>query len=192
MVNFDTRIQFLKGVGEARAKSLAKQGIYSIGDLLRNYPRAYEDWNNTTLLRDAQINESICVRAIVAQNPQVVKINGGRILVKTVISDGSDYIPVTFFNNKYVKDQLIEDQEYLFYGKITLDKYNNKTMLSPRFEKSLEKQRIRPIYKATAAIPSKTTERLVETALREIKGNVQEIIPEYIVKKYRLMSFEEA
>ena len=192
MVNFDTRIQFLKGVGETRAKSLAKQGIYSIGDLLRNYPRAYEDWNNTTLLRDAQINENICVRAIVAQNPQVVKINGGRILVKTVISDGSDYIPVTFFNNKYVKDQLNEDQEYLFFGKITLDKYNNKTMLSPRFEKSLEKQRIRPIYKATSSMPSKTTERLVETALREIKGNVQEIIPEYIVKKYRLMSFEEA
>ncbi len=192
MVNFDTRIQFLKGVGEARAKSLAKQGIYSIGDLLRNYPRAYEDWNNTTFLRDAQINENICVRAIVAQNPQVVKINGGRILVKTVISDGSDYIPVTFFNNKYVKDQLIEDQEYLFFGKITLDKYNNKAMLSPRFEKSLEKQRIRPIYKATASMPSKTTERLVETALREIKGNIQEIIPEYIVKKYRLMSFEEA
>ncbi len=192
MVNFDTRIQFLKGVGEARAKSLAKQGIYSIGDLLRNYPRAYEDWNNTTLLRDAQINENICVRAIVAQNPQVVKINGGRILVKTVISDGSDYISVTFFNNKYVKDQLIEDQEYLFFGKITLDKYNNKCMLSPRFEKSLEKQRIRPIYKATASMPSKTTERLVETALREIKGNVQEIIPEYIVKKYRLMSFEDS
>ncbi len=192
MVNFDTRIQFLKGVGEARAKSLAKQGIYSIGDLLRNYPRAYEDWNNTTLLRDAQVNESICVRAIVAQNPQIVKINGGRILVKTVISDGSDYINVTFFNNKYVKDQLVEDQEYLFFGKITLDKYNNKAMLSPRFEKSLEKQRIRPVYKATASMPSKTTERLVETALREIKGNVQEIIPEYIVKKYRLMSFEEA
>ena len=192
MVNFDTRIQFLKGVGEARAKSLAKQGIYSIGDLLRNYPRAYEDWNNTTLLRDAQINENICVRAIVAQNPQVVQISGGRILVKTVISDGSDYIPVTFFNNKYVKDQLIEDQEYLFFGKITLDKYNNKTMLSPRFEKSLEKQRIRPIYKATSSMPSKTTERLVETALREIKGNIQEIIPRYIVKKYRLMNFEDA
>ncbi len=192
MVNFDTRVQFLKGVGEARAKSLEKQGIYSIGDLLRNYPRTYEDWNNTTLLRDAQVNESICVRAIIAQNPQVVKINGGRILVKTVISDGSDYIPVTFFNNKYVKDQLVEDQEYLFFGKITIDKYNNKTMLSPRFEKSLEKQRIRPIYKATSSMPSKTTERLVETALREIKGNVQEIIPEYIVKKYRLMSFEEA
>ncbi|MGN1317197.1 MAG: ATP-dependent DNA helicase RecG [Acutalibacteraceae bacterium] len=192
MVNFDTRIQFLKGVGEARAKTLAKQGIYSVGDLLRNYPRAYEDWNTTTLLRDARINESICVRAIVAQAPKVVTISGGRILVKTVISDGSDYIPVTFFNNKYVKDQLVEDVEYLFFGKVTFDKYNNKTMLSPRFEKSLDKQRIRPVYKASAALPSKTTERLVETALREVKGNVPEIIPEYIVKKYRLMGFEEA
>ncbi len=192
MVNFDTRIQFLKGVGEARAKTLAKQGIYSVGDLLRNYPRAYEDWNTTTLLRDARINESICVRAFVAQKPQVVNISGGRILVKTAISDGSDYIPVTFFNNKYVKDQLVEDEEYLFFGKVTLDKFNNKTMLSPRFEKSLDKQRIRPVYKATTALPSKTTERLVETALREVKGNVPEIIPEYIIKKYRLMGFEEA
>lgn len=192
MVNFDTRIQFLKGVGEARAKTLAKQGIYSVGDLLRNYPRAYEDWNTVTLLRDARINESICVRAVVAQNPRVVTVSGGRILVKTVISDGSDYIPVTFFNNKYVKDQLVEDVEYLFFGKLTLDKYNNKTMLSPRFEKSLDKQRIRPVYKASTALPSKTTERLVETALREVKGNIPEIIPEYIVKKYRLMGFEEA
>ena len=192
MVNFDTRIQFLKGVGEARAKTLAKQGIYSVGDLLRNYPRAYEDWNTVTLLRDARINESICVRAVVAQNPQVVTVSGGRILVKTVISDGSDYIPVTFFNNKYVKDQLVEDVEYLFFGKVTLDKYNNKTMLSPRFEKSLDKQRIRPVYKASSAMPSKTTERLTETALREVKGNIPEIIPEYIVKKYRLMGFEEA
>jgi RecG-like helicase len=118
---------------------------------LRNYPRAYEDWNNTKALRDCEINENVCIKAIVAEMPRVVQLNGGRILVKTVIADGSDYIPVTFFNNKYVKDQLKEDEEYLFYGKITLDKYGNKNMLSPRFEKSLDKQRISPIYKATAA-----------------------------------------
>lgn len=134
----------------------------------------------------------MCVKAIVAEKPQLVRISGGRFLVKTVISDMTSYIPITFFNNKYVKDQLVEDEEYLFFGKITLDKCDNKTMLSPRFEKSPEKQRIRPIYKATSAIPSKTTERLTESALREIKGNLPEILPEYIVKKYRLMGFEES
>ena len=192
MADFDTGVQFIKGVGETRAKSLAKQGVYSIGDVLRNYPRAYEDWNNVKLLRDVEIGENVCIKAIVAQRPQVVKINGGRILVKTVVSDGSDYIPVTFFNNKYVKDQLVEDEEYLFFGKITKDKYNNKTMLSPRFEKKPEKQRIRPVYKATAAMPSKVTERIVENALEEIKGSLPEIIPDYIIKKYKLMGFEDA
>ncbi len=191
MVDFDTRVQFLKGVGDARAKTLSKQGIYSVGDLLRNYPRAYEDWNNVEPLRQAQTGINICVRAVVAERPQVIRRNGGKFLVKTVIADGTDYISVTFFNNKYVKDQLIEDEEYLFYGKITLDKYGARTMLSPRFEKSLEKQRIRPVYKATSALSSKTIEKLTETALREIKGNLKEIIPDYLIKKYRLMEFEK-
>lgn len=192
MVDLDTRVQFLKGVGEARAKTLAKQGIYSVGDLLRNYPRAYEDWDNVTPIRDAEINENVCLKAIIAERPAVVRINGGKILVKTAIADGTDYMHIVFFNNKYVKDQLIENEEYLFFGKITQDKYGAKTMLSPRFEKSPEKQRIRPVYKATSALSSKTVERLTENALREIKGNIPEIIPDYVIKKYKLMGFEDA
>lgn len=192
MADLDTRVQFLKGVGEARAKTLAKQGIFSVGDLLRNYPRAYEDWNNVTSIRDAGINESVCLKAIIAERPTVVRINGGKILVKTAIADGTDYMHIVFFNNKYVKDQLIENEEYLFFGKITQDKYGAKTMLSPRFEKSPEKQRIRPVYKATSALSSKTVERLTENALREIKGNLPEFIPDYVIKKYKLMGFEDA
>ncbi len=192
MAELDTRVQFLKGVGEARAKTLAKQGIYSVGDLLRNYPRAYEDWNNITTIRDAEINENVCLKAVIAERPAVVRINGGKMLVKTAIADGTDYMHIVFFNNKYVKDQLIEDEEYLFFGKITQDKYGAKTMLSPRFEKSPEKQRIRPVYKATSALSSKTIERLTENALREIKGKIPEIIPDYVIKKYKLMGFEDA
>ena len=145
MVNLDSRIQYLKGVGEARAKVFAKQNIYSVSDLLRNYPRTYEDWNFVTPMRDAQINESVCLKAVVAEPPSVVTIKGGKILVKTSIADGTDYMPIVFFNNKYVKDQLKENEEYLFFGKVTQDKYGARTMLSPRFEKAGDKQRISPI-----------------------------------------------
>ena len=192
MSDLSTRVQFLKGVGEARAKTLAKQGIYNVGDLLRNYPRAYEDWNNVTLIKDARINENVCLKAVIAERPVAVRINGGKILVKTAIADGSDYMHIVFFNNKYVKDQLTENEEYLFFGKITEDKYGAKTMLSPRFEKSPEKQRIRPVYKATSALPSKTVERITGTALKQTKGQLKEFIPSYIVEKYKLMEFEEA
>ena len=57
MADLETRVQFIKGVGEARAKTFAKQNIFSINDLLRNYPRAYEDWNSVVSIRDAEINE---------------------------------------------------------------------------------------------------------------------------------------
>ncbi len=192
MADLETRVQFIKGVGEARAKTFAKQNIFSINDLLRNYPRAYEDWNSVVSIRDAEFNENVCLKAIVAERPSAVRINGGKILVKTAIADGTDYMHIVFFNNKYVKDQLQENEEYLFFGKITRDKYGAKTMLSPRFEKSPEKQRIRPVYKATSALPSKTTERITEKALEQVKGNVPEFIPRYIIEKYRLMGFEEA
>ena len=192
MVNLDSRIQYLKGVGEARAKVFAKQNIYSVSDLLRNYPRTYEDWNFVTPMRDAQINKSVCLKAVVAEQPSVVTIKGGKILVKTSIADGTDYMPIVFFNNKYVKDQLKENEEYLFFGKVTQDKYGARTMLSPRFEKAGDKQRIRPIYKATTSLPSKTTERITEAALKEIEGNIPEIIPQYLINKYRLMPFGQA
>ncbi len=192
MAQLDTRIEFIKGVGKKRAETFEKRGIYSINDLLRNYPRAYEDWNFITPIRDAVVGETACFKAFVAENPTVAIISGGRILVKTAIADGTDYMYITFFNNKYVKDQLKENEEYLFYGKVSEDKYGAKNMISPRFEKSPDKNRIRPIYKSTSTLSSKTVEKLTEQALKDVQGNIKEIIPGYLIQKYKLMSFEHA
>ncbi len=192
MAQLDTRIEFIKGVGKKRAETFEKKGIYSVDDLLRNYPRNYEDWNFITPIRDAVVGETACFRAVVAENPTIARISGGRILVKTAIADGTDYMHIVFFNNKYVKDQLIENEEYLFYGKVTEDKYCAKTMTSPRFEKAADKNRIRPIYKSSASLPSKTIERLTEQALKDVEGNIKEIIPKYLIQKYKLMGFEHS
>ena len=192
MVEFDTRIKFLKGVGETRAKLLEKLGIFSIGALLRYYPKRYEDWNTLTKIADAEINETVCLKATVIDRVSEVKINGGKILTKTTISDYSGYLPIVFFNNKYVKNSLSENEEYLFFGKITKDKYGNRTLNAPRFEKAGEKQRLRPIYKASGTLTSKSIEKLVETALKEIKGNVKEVLPQNLISKYKLLSLEEA
>lgn len=191
-VEYNTRIQFLKGVGETRAKALQKLGIYSVGSLLRYYPRSYEDWENITPINKVSINETVCIKATVAERVTEVRISGGRTLTKTAIADGTDFLSLVFFNNKYIKNQLVENEEYLFFGKVTLDKYGAKTMLSPRIEKALEKQRIRPVYRASGSLTSKNIERLTETALKEFKENAAEVIPDGIMKKYRLMPLYEA
>ena len=192
MVEIDTRVQFLKGVGETRAKHLEKLGIFSIGALLRYYPKRYEDWNTVTKISDAVVNETVCIKAIVIERPSEVKIKGGRILTKTTISDMNGCLPIVFFNNKYVKNSLKENEEYLFFGKVTLDKYGSRTMLSPKFELAGEKQRLRPIYKANSNLTSKNIEKLTEVALKEIKGNIKEVLPENLVSKYKLLSLEQS
>ena len=192
MVELDTRIKFLKGVGETRAKHLEKLGIFSIGALLRYYPKRYEDWNTITKISEAQINETVCIKATVIERVSEVRVKSGKLLTKTTISDMAGYMPIVFFNNKYVKNSLKENEEYLFFGKVTLDTYKNKTMLSPRFEIAGEKQRLRPIYKANSNLTSKSIEKLVESALKEIKGNIKEVLPDYLISKYKLMSLEDA
>ena len=191
MVEYDTRVKYLKGVGEARSKELSKLGIFSVGSLLRFYPRAYEDWSKITKIKDAPVGENLCFSAEVLDRVHDIKISGGRLLSKTVIADGSGYVPLVFFNNKYISDTLKEGSEYLFFGKLSRDKNGEVSMLAPRVEKP-EKQRIRPIYKASSKMPSKTLERFVETALREIDGNIKEILPEWLIEKYRLMPLYDA
>ena len=42
-VDLETAVQYLKGVGPRRARSLSALGIATVGDLLRHYPRRHED-----------------------------------------------------------------------------------------------------------------------------------------------------
>lgn len=191
MVEYDTRVQYLKGVGENRAKELSKLGIFSVGSLLRFYPRAYEDWSAVTPLNDAPVNENICVRAIVTDNLTESRTKGDKLLSKTFIADGSGYVSLVFFNNKYVKNSLEKGGEYLFYGKLTKDKNGGVSMIAPRFESAPEKQRIRPVYKATAKLSSKTIEKFTATALSEL-SECPDPLPQYLIDRYRLMPLKEA
>ncbi len=192
MVEYNTRIQYLKGVGEERAKAFMKLGVFSVGSLLRFYPKTYEDWSKTTPINSAEISKPVCLKAFVLNPVTEARVKGNMLISKTIISDGTGYIQLVFFNNKYIKNTLKENEEYLFFGKLTRDKNGGTQMIAPRTEKAPEKQRIRPVYCATAKLNSKTIEKITETALREIKGNIPEILPAELIKKYRLPTEEEA
>ena len=43
MADLNTDVRYIKGIGEAKAKSLGKLGIATLGDLINWFPRRYED-----------------------------------------------------------------------------------------------------------------------------------------------------
>ena len=59
MISLDTDIRYIKGVGEARAKLMAKLGIFTLRDLVSYFPRAYEDRTAVKTRANAQVGETV-------------------------------------------------------------------------------------------------------------------------------------
>ena len=117
-MELNASIKYLKGVGEKRAAMLAKLGIFTLWDLLTFYPRTYEDWSKITSIKDAPINETVCIKAIVGMPCKEHRIRKGMTLYKTEVTDGEMLLDITFFNNPYSAKKLEQGKEYLFFGKI--------------------------------------------------------------------------
>ena len=90
MPELTTDIRYIKGVGEQRAKALGRLGIRTLGDLLRYFPRAYEDRTVVRPIAELLPEETACVRAMVATDPRLTHVRRGLDLVKLRIVDESD------------------------------------------------------------------------------------------------------
>ena len=188
----DVHIQYLKGVGPARAKLFEKLGITTVSALLRFFPRTYENWKDTVSILEAAPDTQVCIKAIVAQMPEEHRTAGGKILTKTTATDGTWVMTLTFFNNRYVKNQLEEGQEYLFFGKIQDSVYGGREMLSPRFVKAEGGTGLHPVYHQTQSLNAKAIAKCVRTALDSYSSLLPETLPEELIKKYRLLPLREA
>ncbi len=187
----NTNIQYLKGVGEKRAKILNKLGIFTVGDLLRFYPRDYMDWSKITDIVSAPFDINCCVKAIVNHKPRGAKIRKGMTIYKTVATDGEALMDITIFNNKYAAEALEAGKEYLFYGKVS-GNFRRREMTSPMIEPAESGVGIRPIYHQSAGINSKAIEKLVKQAYEQKNDYFTDAIPQSLRDKLCLTEINNA
>ncbi|MBQ6019321.1 MAG: DEAD/DEAH box helicase, partial [Clostridia bacterium] len=192
-MDFYSDIQYVKGVGASRARLFRRLGIGTVGDALRYYPRAYEDWSRVYSPSDAPAGVVCCVRGVLAYPPETRRIAGNRILVKTALVDEGAYLDIVFFNNKYVADKLKQGEEYLFFGKPEPDPYGGGLqMVSPQFQPvSDEGTGLHPIYRQTESLNSRAIAKVIRAALDGV-GELTDPVPENIIRKYRLLPLREA
>ncbi len=190
-MKFSDDIKYIKGVGEARAEGFRSLGVSTVGELLRFYPRAYEDWSKILPISQCVIGENVCIKGTVMFPVKNERVRGGMLIAKATVTDGDDVIAATFFNNKYIDKMLKSGEEYLFYGKLTLGKFSAREMVTPLFVKSEKSVEIRPIYPQNKLITSKIVQSAVQNALAKIEA-VPDYLPDYILKKYKLVSLDKA
>lgn len=181
-------ITYLKGVGPKRAELYKKIGVETVEQLTELYPRDYVDFTAPRSIAQVQPNEVCAFRAFVARKISPFSEYARMAIYKAVLTDETGSITAVFFNAKYTFEKLRENEEYLFYGKITGDLIGLQVS-SPMFV-GVNEGGLLPKYPLTAGLTNNMVSQNIKTALTMVKQ--QESLPEHIREKYSLLTKSDA
>ena len=188
MATLNTDIRYIKGVGEARAKSLAKLGITDLRSLLSYFPRAYDDRRAYKKIADLVPGEMSCVCAVVAGEAKLSRVRKGLDLVKLRAVDETGALELTYFNQSYLKNTFHTGDAYVFFGRAE-GTPSRPQMTNPLFEREGAHQitgRIMPIYPLTAGVSQSMLYKAVEQGLAACVDELPDILPEDVRLVYQL------
>lgn len=175
-------IQFIKGVGPAKAKLLLNLGISTVEDLLYFFPNRYEDRSSFLPISKLEIGK---MQSMTGKVLAVGKRNfySKNKTFEIAVGDNSGKIYCAWFNQPYLDKYFKVGQEIVFYGKVDMFR-NRLQMVQPDFElitdedRSLNMGRIVPIYSLTKGISQKYLRRIIESCLTEHAAQLKDIIPQ--------------
>jgi ATP-dependent DNA helicase RecG len=193
---FDTKIEFLKGVGAQRAELLNKElGIFTYGDLIEYYPFRHEDRSKFHYTRD--LNEEMPAAQIKGRLTSIETIGSGhkqRLVAN--FQDATGNMELLWFQgvNWFLKSLRING-EYIVYGKPTMFggrfsiTHPEIELINPAKDQS---GYFMPVYSLTEKlrkkfIDSKLIASWQKNLLQIADPYISETLPKEIIEKYRLV-----
>lgn len=184
----------LYGVGKAKAAAYASLGVFTVGDLLYFFPRAYENRGNIVPLSLSRSDIKNAIVMTVATEPRISLIRRGMSLLKFRAFDESGSCEITYFNQNYLKDKFHIGETFRFWGKV--ERLGKKiSMISPIAEPYTESVPLPPlasIYKMTDGLSQKVISTHILSALTLAREILPDHLPEHIRKKYDLCTLHFA
>ena len=187
-------MQFVKGVGPNNLPLLQKLGINTLGDLITFFPRNYEDRSKPKKINELVDGEEALIDVICASQMNETRFARNKVILKMLVRDETGDCVLTWFNQTYLKNKFKVGERYQFYGKVSV-KYGRIEMARPVFDKEgLNKNtgKIIPIYPLTYKLSQNKLRSIIENGLKLVLGQLEETIPEYILKAYNLEGINTA
>lgn len=195
----DTDVQFLPGVGPRRASLLKSElGVATVGDLLRTFPFRYID--RSTIQSIASIQSTSAYIQILAQVVSS-QVKGKKLSV--MVQDQSGAMELVFFRGiKYTYDRLKPGSVFLFFGKP--NQFNGRfNMVHPEIDNPPSQGAsgfsgvLTGVYNSTdrlrgGGVTGKVMNRLMAEAIDLAIGDVEETLPEYVLREKGLVPLRYA
>ena len=160
-----------------------------MGDLLSDFPRAYEDRSKVLPIARLMEGEAACVCAMITTEPELSRIRKGMELLRFRIADASGSMLVTYFNQAWMKNRLRRGDTYIFYGKVQVTGRTfafTNPIFEPEAEMGRVTGRIMPVYRLTGGISQRDMTQAVRRVLGEPGMTFPNALPERVERENRL------
>jgi ATP-dependent DNA helicase RecG len=199
---FNTKLEYLRGVGAQRAQLLGKElGLFTYGDLIQRYPFRYLDrtqFYNVVDLHDdmqfVQVKGVLRGREVIGEGPKK------RMVAK--VGDASGELDLVWFKGvNYLEKVVKNHQEYIVFGKPTM--FNGRPQMAhPELEEVSEQKAgqsfLQPVYNTSDKlrnyhrVDSKAIMRMVSDLLKIALPQITETLSPELIQQYALMGKAEA
>ena len=199
----DTEVQYLPGVGPKRAALLRSElEVVTVGDLLRVYPFRYVDRSSIQKIADVRSENAYVQILGTVVSSEMPQGKGAKRLTVTV-QDTSGAMELVFFKGiKYTYERLKPGGTFLFFGKPSV--FNGRiNMVHPEIDNPPSEGAmyysgtLTGVYNSTdklrnAGISARVMNKLMAEAIDLAIGDLQETLPEYILKEKGLVPLRYA
>ena len=193
LMNLNTPVNKLKGIGDKTTALFNKLHIYTYEDLINYFPREYMNYEAPVGVSDIKIGniQTVTGHLSAVNGP----ITAGRYkIITAVLKDGLNTLEIMFFNQPYIKKMLKVGGVYLFRGKV-IQKGTRLIMQSPRIFSRNDYDELMghpvPVYSLTSGLSGKTVTKAVNSALQDIQWD-DEIFPASALQELDIVSHSKA
>ncbi|GEO66250.1 ATP-dependent DNA helicase RecG [Levilactobacillus spicheri] len=183
MASLSDSVASLNGVGPKRVQALKELDIENVNDLLTYFPFRYEDLQAKD---PAELTDQakVTLKGTVAAEPVLTRFGRkkNRLNFRLVLTD-HNVIPVTFFNQPWLRDQIEVGRELVVYGRFDAKR---QSMAGMKLLTSANGS-MGSIYPANKEIRQATIKKLVTEAYDAYEPVIVDLIPETLRDQYRLL-----
>jgi len=191
----DTAVQYVRGVGPARAEALKTVGVETLEDLLYYFPRRYLDRSTIVPINKLRVDQEATVVGRVAVKG--IKQGRRRKYFEMIVEDKTGTLTCRWFRGiGYIKNAFKQGEPVAVSGKVQF--YNGLSMSHPDYDKlgkdeadPINTGKIIPLYPGKerlrkVGLDSRGFRRIYSNILPEIPQLVDEFLPESLRDNYEL------
>ena len=188
-------VQYLKGVGPAKAGIFSKLGVETVGDLLEYFPRDWMFMSAPIKIKQMQAEQVVTVIGQVESTD--LHSHRRPAMFEAMLADETGVCRVVWFHGGYLAGQIEPGMVLMVSGKVSVYKHqlqmtNPKHLIIENADVGAEEYFGGGVYSASAKLSSRQIKRIIRPVLDELGGLVDEFYDEKFIRQTNLINRKDA